>query len=186
MAGLSFNIHETIDPLCAADEAAITLASTYKALLPTSRYNLGSQFFNKPGRKLRIRAFGKFTTGATPGNIQAGILFGTNADANGVTLAQSAAVALTASQTNLSWEVEFYVHCRSIGPTGTLFCTGRLDANVGLIASTLQPVLIPASSAVVSGACDLTGVLVPSLQMLRSGSTAESVTVQDYDITPMN
>jgi hypothetical protein len=110
MAGLSFHTHETVDPLVSADEAAVTLATTYKALIPAARYNIGSQFFNKPGRKLRIRAFGKITTAATPGNGQVGILFGTGADNNGVNVCQSAAFALIASQTNLSWNCEIYIH----------------------------------------------------------------------------
>lgn len=186
MAGLTQNYHETIDPAVAADEAAVTLATTYKGLIPATRYNVGTQFFNKVGRKLRIRAFGKITTAATPGNGQVGILFGTGADNNGVNVCQSAAFALVASQTNLSWNIELYISCRSIGATGTLFGTGWIEFNPGVVASTAQPLMIPASAAVVSAACDLTGSLIPSLQFLRSGSTAEAMTVQDYDISPMN
>lgn len=186
MAGLTQNYHETIDPPCFADEAAVTLAATYKALIPTSRYNLATQFFSKPGRRLRIRAFGKITTAVTPGNGQMGILFGSNVDANGVNVVQSAAFALVASQTNIAWNVEIYVHCRSIGPTGTLFGTGVFEVNSAVVASTAQPIMLPPSAAVVSAACDLTATLVPSLQFLRSGSTAETITVQDFDISPMN
>lgn len=186
MAGLTQNYHETIDPPVFADEGTVTLSTTNKALIPPTRYNLGSQFFSKPGRKVRIRAFGKITTAATPGNLTMAILFGTGADANGVSVCASAAVALTAAQTNLSWEATFYISCRSIGTTGTLFGTGWLEANPAVISSTLQPIMIPASAAVVSASVDLTGTLIPSLQVLRSGSTAETMTVQDYDISPMN
>jgi hypothetical protein len=186
MAGLTQNYHETIDPPVSADEATITLASTYKNLIPVSRYNLGPQFFNKIGRRLRIRAFGKITTAVTPGNGQIGVLFGTGADANGVNVVQSAAFALIASQTNISWNAEFYISCRSTGPTGTLFGTGWIEFNPAVVASTAQPLMIPASAAAVSASCDLTGTLVPSLQFLRSGSTVETITVQDYDISPMN
>lgn len=186
MAGLSFNIHETVDPLVSADEAAVTLATTYVALIPAARYNIGSQFFNKTGRRLRIRAFGKITTVLTPGNGQMGILFGTGASNNGVNVVQTAAFALTASQTNLSWEAEFYIHSRSLGATGTLFGTGKVLFNNAVVATTLNPILAPASAAVVSAAVDLTGTLIPSLQFLRSGSTAETMTVQDYDISPMS
>lgn len=185
MAGLSFHTHETVDPLVFADEAAVTLATTYKALIPAARYNIGSQFFNKPGRKLRIRAFGKITTAATPGNGQVGILFGTGADNNGVNVVQSAAFALVASQTNISFLVEVYIHARSIGATGTLFGTGVVEFGTAVVASTAQPILMPASAAAVSASVDLTGSLIPSLQFLRSGSTAETMTVQDYDISPM-
>jgi hypothetical protein len=187
MAGISQNYHETLDPAVTADEATITLLTTNKALIPATRFNmLGTQFFNRIGRKLRIRAFGKITTGATPGNFTGAILFGTGADANGTSLGATATVALTAAQTNLSWEMEAYIHSREVGATGSLFCTGRWLFNNAVIATSLQPLLIPASAAVVTGSLDLTGTSIPSLQALRSGSTAETMTVQDYDISPLN
>ena len=183
MAGLTQNYHETCDPSPIADEAAITLATTYKALMPVSRYNLGTQFFNKPGRKLWIRMFGKMTTLVTPGNGQIGILFGTGADNNGVIVAQSGAFSLAAAQTNLSWFADFYITCRSTGTVGTLFGHGFFK-----VTDSVQALMqhIPASAAVVSAAVDLTGTLVPSIQFLRSGSTVETITVQDYHISPMN
>lgn len=185
MAGLTQNYHETVDPLASVNETAVTLATTYKALVPAGRYNIGSQYFNKLGRKIRIRMAGQITTGITPGNGQMGILFGTGADANGVNLVQSVAFALIASQTNISWEAYVFIHCRSTGPTGTLFATGRII--VGQAVSTVaQPLLFPPSAPVVSAACDLTGALIPNVQFLRSGSTAETMQVVDYDISPMS
>jgi hypothetical protein len=185
MADLSFNVHETIDPAVQADEATITPAATYKALIPAARYQLGVQFFNKVGRKLRIRAFGKITTSLGASTGQFGILFGTGADNDGVNVCQSATFTQTVSKTNLSWDVEAYIHARSLGATGTLFGTGRVSINTTLVAATLQPILIPPSAAVVSGSCDLTGVLLPSLQYLTSGSGL-SITVQDFEIVPMS
>jgi hypothetical protein len=187
MAGISQNYHETIDPAVTADETTITLSATNKALIPAARYNLlGTQFFNRIGRKLRIRAFGKITTGTTPGNLTVALLFGTGADANGTSLCATAAVALIASQTNISWEFEAYVHCRTVGSAGGLFATGRFVAGPAVIATTAAPMFLPASAAAVVGSLDLTGTSIPSLQALRSGSTAETMTVQDYDISPMN
>jgi hypothetical protein len=46
--------------------------------------------------------------------------------------------------------------------------------------------MLPASAAVVSGACDLTSALIVSVQYLRSGSTAETMTVQDMEVIAMN
>jgi hypothetical protein len=63
-------------------------------------------YFLRPGKKIRIRLFGKITTAVTPGNGSFDIYWGSGADANGTILASSAALALTASQTNLSWELE--------------------------------------------------------------------------------
>jgi hypothetical protein len=186
MAGGQF-YHETIPPFVQADESAVTLASTNKALVPAVRYNmLGTQFFNFVGRRLRIRAFGKITTAATPGNLTVALLWGTGADANGTSIVASAAVALVASQTNISWELEAYVHARAVGSSGSLFGTGKLIVGNVVIATSNQPILLPASAAAVVGSLDLTGTSIPSLQALRSGSTAETMTVQDFDLSPMN
>lgn len=171
-------------PFIFADVAAVTLAATLKALHPTSNFPvLGGQYFKFPGKKMRIRVFGRITTGATPGNLVLACLYGTGADANGVTLAQSAAIALTASQTNLSWEAEFYIHARALGASGTLFCTGRALFNEAVIA---PHVLIPASAPAVSSACDLTASLVLSIQASRSGSTAETMQIHDMEVEALN
>lgn len=179
--------HDTREPFIAADLTAVTLSTTNKALFPASNFPaLGGQYFARPGKKLRIRAFGRMTTGTTPGNLTVALLYGTGADANGVSICASAATALVASQTNLSWEFEAYVHCRTIGSTGTLFGTGRFIANPALIASTAQPLLLPASAPAASASVDFTATNILSLQALRSGSTAETMQIHDLEISAMN
>jgi hypothetical protein len=183
--GLFYN--DLREPFIGTDITAVTLSTTAKALYPASNFPvLGGQYFARIGKKLRIRLFGRMTTALTPGNGSFNVYYGTGADANGVLLMTGTPVALSASQTNLSWAAEIFVHCRSIGSTGTLFCTGKAHFNVGLIASTLQPILLPASAAAVSGACDLTAALIVSVQYLRSGSTAETMQVHDMEVTAMN
>lgn len=178
---------DTREPFIGTDIAAVTLAATNKALYPAGNFPvLGGQYFARIGKKLRIRAFGRMTTGLTPGNLTLGVLYGTGADANGVVLASSAATALLVSQTNVSWEADIYVHCRAIGSAGTLFVTGKAVFNTGVIASTSQPLLIPASAAVVSAACDLTAANIISLQALRSGSTGETMQIHDLEVTAVN
>jgi hypothetical protein len=168
--------------------ASVTLAATAKALYTFGAFpNLGANYFGFPGKKLRIRLFGRMTTVLTPGNGSFNVLWGTGADANGVALMTGTPVALTASKTALSWEATIYVYCVSVGPTGTLFCDGKALFNVGLIASTLQPIMLPDNTAAVSGACDLTsGTLIPSVQYLRSGSTAETMQVHDLEVNALN
>jgi hypothetical protein len=179
--------HDTREPFIGADIAAVTLASTAKALYPASNFPvLGGQYWSRIGKKLRIRLFGRMTTGATPGNGSFNVYYGSGADANGVALVTGTPVALVANGTNLSWEAEFYIHCRSIGSTGTLFCTGRALFNVGLLLSTNAPMLIPASAPAVSAACDLTAANIISVQFLRSGSTAETMQVHDMEVSAYN
>jgi hypothetical protein len=178
---------DSLPPWLVTDVAAVTLATTDKAIYPAAAHpNLGGQFFGFPGKGFRIRAFGRMTTGATPGNLQWDIYWGTGADANGTLLASSAAIPLVINGTSLSWWLELDVVCRSVGATGTLFATGKSDFNVGLVASTNAPVLIPGSLPVVSGAVDLTANNIVSVQFKRSGSTGESLQVHNLWFTPLN
>jgi hypothetical protein len=183
--GLFYN--DLREPFFVADLSPVTLATTAKALYTASDFpTLGGNYFARPGKRMRIRLKGKITTAATPGNGSWDIYYGTGADANGVVLASSAAIALTASQTNLSWYLDITVRCITKGATGTLRVFGDWGANVGVLASTLQPAMIPASASVDSGACDLTAALIISCQFKRSGSTAETMTVQDLEVVALN
>jgi hypothetical protein len=185
MFGPFFN--DLIEPHFISDLSAVTLAATAKALYPASAFPQGfAGFFNRPGRRLAIRLFGKITTAVTPGNLSIDAYYGTGADANGTIIVSSAAVALTASQTNISWELWCFLRCITPGPTGTLQANGYFGAGVGVLASTLQPVMIPASANAPSGAIDLSSAGIISLQAKRSGSTVETMTVQDMQVVALN
>jgi len=183
--GLFYN--DLREPFVAADLTAISPLATAVALYtPSSFPVLGGQYFARPGKALRIRLFGRCTSALTPGNVSFAVYYGTGASANGVLLASSGAVAWSASQTNMSFMVEVDVTCRTTGSTGTLFCTGFAKVNVAAVASTLQPLLIPATAPAASAACDLTAALIISVQMLRSGSTAETAQIHQMQITALN
>ena len=183
--GLFYN--DLREPFVVSDLAAISPLATAVALYtPSSFPVLGGQYFSRPGKKLRIRIFGRCTSVLTPGNVSFAVYYGTGASANGVLLASSGAVAWSASQANMSFEVDVTVTCRTTGSAGTLFCTGDARLNVAAVASTLQPMLIPATSPVVSGGCDLTAALIISVQMLRSGSTAETAQIHEMEVIALN
>ena len=171
-------------PFCFADITSVTLATTDKAMYAPSNFPvLGGQYWY-PGKKARLWATGRITTAATPGNLTIDVYYGTGADANGTILQSSAAQTLIASQTNIMWEVDLKIHCRTGGSAGTLFCTGRAVFGTAVIAA--GTFLIPASAAAASGAIDLTAANIISLQFKRSGSTAETAQVQDMDWVPYN
>lgn len=181
---------DTRHPFNAADGPDITLATTAKALYPTAMFPvLGGQYWDI-GRKIMIRLFGKITTAATPGNGSFDIYYGDGTDANGTILASSAALALSVNQTTVSWTATIYVSCRDSGPAGgsvgKLFCDGIAQFNVGVLASTLAPMLIPANTAVVATGLDLTASKIISVQFKRSGSTAEHMWVQDMEVVSLN
>ena len=183
--GLFYN--DLREPFVVADLAAISPLSTAVALYTPSAFPvLGGQYFARPGKALKIQIFGRFTSAATPGNVSWAVYYGTGASANGVLLASSAAKAWLANQANMSWYLEIIVTCRTTGSAGTLFCTGFVLPNVAAIVSTLQPVLIPDSVPGVSAACDLTAALIISVQMLRSGSTAETAQIHQMQVTALS
>lgn len=183
--GLFYN--DLREPFIASDLTAISPLATAVALYtPSSFPTLPGHYFSRPGKALRIRLFGRCTSALTPGNVSFAVYYGTGASANGVLLASSAAVAWTASQTNMSFMVEVDVTCRTTGSTGTLFCTGQASFNNAAVASTLQPLMIPATAPVVSASCDLTAALIISVQMLRSGSTAETAQIHQMQVIALN
>lgn len=175
------------EPFIATDLAAVTLAATAKALYTTSDFPvLGGHYFARPGKAMRIKMFGRMTTGVTPGNGSFNVYYGSGADATGVVLMTGTPVALVASGTNLSWMAELEVTCRTKGSAGTLMCTGFSLFHVGLLLSTNAPMLLPASAAAVSGACDLTAANIISVQFLRSGSTAETMQIHQMQVTALS
>lgn len=175
---------DSLPPWIVADIASVTLSTTAKALYPASNYPVtGAGFFKFAGKAVLIRMFGRITTAATPGNGSWDIYWGTGADANGTIIVSSAAEALTASQTNLSWYMEVIVRCRSTGSAGTLFGTGYAIYNESVKASKQ---LIPASAPAASGSVDLTAASIISVQFKRSGSTAETMQVHELMVAPVN
>lgn len=180
--GLFYN--DLREPFITVPPGAVTLAATAKALYTASQFpSLGSQYFGRVGKKLKIRLFGVATTGTTPGNGSFNIYYGTGADANGVLLMTGTPVALSASQSNLTWELETVVTCITTGSTGTLRCTGHAIFNEALLA---PHQMLPTATAGVSGACDLTAALIISVQFLRSGSTVETMQVMDMEVIALN
>ena len=175
---------DTREPFISTDVPVVTLAATAKALYTPSFFpSLGGQYFSRIGKKIHIRLFGRMTTGLTPGNGSFNIYYGSGADAAGVLLMTGTPIALTASQTNVSFRMECYIHARSLGSAGSLFCTGTAKFNEAVVVPMM---LLPASAPTVSGACDLTAANIISVQFLRSGTTVETMQIHDMEVTAMN
>jgi len=199
MAGETQNYHETRNPHTqTADYASVSLSTTSKSVLTVTTGDLLGSSLSFPagywetGKKVHFRFFGKFTTVATPGNLTIEIRHqtGTPSDAGGTILQTSAATALAASKTNISWFCDFTVEAR--GPisstAGSLFGKGwfMYDGAGGLFTTTSQnPLFIPASAATGVTSLDTTLASYITLQMKRSGSSAEAVVVQDYQVNSL-
>lgn len=177
-------------PFQTADFPEITLGTTSLMLWPSggSPSSFGAGYWT-PGKKMRLRLFGKMTTVATPGNLTIEVRYGTT-DNGGTILATSAAIALAANKTNISWWAEFVVQSRDdvMGTSKGLFAWGYwfTDGAGGLLnPMTNNPIVLPASAAAAVNV-DLTTASAINVQMKRSGSTAEKVTVQELSVVAEN
>lgn len=192
MAGETQNYHETRNPFKqTADYAAVTLLTTSLSIIPISTVLIGSPFqmpagYWDIGKKVRFRMWLKCTTAATPGNFTFEIRYQTGAptDAGGTILATSAAQAFTASKTNFDLELDFSVESRAtIGTASALFAKGKVlaDGTGALITSPGNPLFIPASVAAAVNV-DTTLASTIHVDVKRSGSTAETIAVHDFQI----
>lgn len=184
IAGAGEGYHDSrIQPIV-ADETAITLGTAQKALWPYARTLLPAGFFSTVGRTIQIKVFGKATTDGTAGNYVAGLGYGAS-DAP-TALAAGASAAGTVSQTNISWTAEAYVTSRLAGATGTLFAYGVWTPAVALLASTLQPYIMPSSAGVAVTVDTTVGTNSPVLTLQRSGAGVWTATTQAIIMTFLN
>lgn len=134
---------DLVEPHIAVDQAAVTLATTQKALWPAALTIIPAQRW-RVGKVYKLTAFGKATTDATAGNYVFGMGYGAG-DAP-TPIVTGATVAGTVSQTNITWIAEGYAECRALGTSGVLRMWGRWTPNVAIVASTLTPYIFPASA----------------------------------------
>jgi hypothetical protein len=176
------------EPHIVTDIAAVTMAATAKALYPAAAFPvLGGQYFNRPGKALKISMWLKFTLGLTPGNLSFNVHWGTGADANGTLICVAGTpIAATASVTKCAY-LEFTVRCLTTGTAGTLQGTGICWPDQALFTTPLTtcPILIPMAGAAASASLDLTAANIVSVQVLQSG-TAATVQCQSLVVDALN
>jgi hypothetical protein len=175
------------EPHFVSDIAAVTMAATAKAIYPASAFPvLGGQYFNRPGKTIKISMWLKVAVTTSPGNFSFALYWGTGADANGTQICTAGtAVALNASVTKCIY-AEFVIRCLTTGTAGTLQATGWAVADGLLItAGTLNPILIPTAGAAASGSLDLTAANIVSVQCLQSG-TAGTIQCQQLLVEALN
>lgn len=172
------------EPHIVTDIAAVTMTTTAKAIYPAAAFPvLGGQYFNRPGKAIKISLWLKLVLGGTPGNFSFNVHWGTGADANGTLICTAGTpVALTASVTKCMY-AEFVVRCLTTGTAGTLQCTGWAVADPAIIAAT--HILIPTAGAAASAALDLTAANIVSVQALQSG-TAGTIQCQQLLVEALN
>lgn len=166
-----------------ADEAAITLATTQKALwLPAKTLIPASTWY--PGKKWKLTAFGKATTDGTAGNYVFEMAYGSG-DAP-TPLAVGRSVAGVVSQTGVTWSAEGYIECRSVGTAGVVRMWGKWEPDVALVLSTAQPYKFPATLPVDISVDTTVGTNALTFQCQRSGAGVWTMTTTNLVLEPMN
>ena len=167
-----------------ADESAITLATTMKALWLPAKTLIPANGGWYAKKVYKLTAFGKATTDGTAGNYVFEVGYGAG-DAPTV-LAAGATVAGTVSQTNITWWAQAYIKCRTYGTSGTLRAWGQWSPAVALLASTLQPYIFP-SSAPADVTVDTTvGTNAITFQLQRSGAGVWTATTTGLYLEELN
>jgi hypothetical protein len=175
------------EPHLVTDIAAVTMAATARAVYPAAAFPvLGGQYFNRPGKAIRICMWLRLVLAGTPGNFSFNLHWGTGADANGTLICTAGTpVALVASVTRCMY-AEFTVRCLTTGTAGTLQATGWYIADGGLITpGTAAPNMVPRDGAAASAALDLTASNIVSVQVLQSG-TAGTIQCQSLVVESLN
>lgn len=176
---------DTREPHLVSNLAPITMTTTAKAMYAAANFPvLGGGYFSRPGKAIKIEVYFLLTLPATPGNFSFNVHWGTGADANGtlICVATTPVACLNATKRG---KVELIVRCLTTGTAGTLEATGHAIFDPLVIASTLQPMMIPTGGAAASGALDLTAANIVSIQPLQSG-TAGTITVEELKVTALN
>jgi hypothetical protein len=176
---------DTREPHMVTDVAAVTMTTTAKALYPAAAFPvLGGQYFNRPGKAIKISLWLKLVLGLTPGNFSFNLHWGSGADATLICVAGTP-VALNASVTKCMY-AEFTVRCLTTGTAGTLQATGWAIPDGALItAGAIAPIMVPVAGAATSAALDLTAANIVSVQALQSG-TAGTIQVQSMLVEALN
>ena len=107
------------EPHIVSNLAAVTMTTTAKAMYAAAAFPvLGGQYFNRPGKAIKIECYFLLTLPATPGNISFNVHWGSGADAIG-TLICAATTPVAALNATKRGKVELIVRCLTTGTAGT-------------------------------------------------------------------
>ena len=177
--------------VASSDGPALTNSITATSLLPAAaKIVLPAQFFDRAGKTLRIKAFGRISTVVTtPGTFAFDIRFGA------VAVCACGAMNLnTTAQTNASFTFEVLLVCRSIGngTTATVFGGGSFESRavVGSPAATVgsagRVVLNDTAPTVGTGFDSTTAQTVDLFGTWSVASLSNSIQIHQYMIESVN
>lgn len=100
---------------------ALATSTTLTDISPVNEPSQPAYWWQKPGvGSLRVRAWGEFSTTATP-TLLIGVYYGGVA---GTLLCSTAAQTSISGASHALWELDAFLVCRSVGATGTVWAQG--------------------------------------------------------------
>lgn len=174
------NFCELLMPVMLADQTAVP--GTAEAVLWAAQFSaLPANFFDSPGKKVRVRAFGVMTTGGTPGTLTLTPRYGTTTAGTSLgagTVSGTLATSITAAP----WFLDCIVVCRAIGSAGTISWFGVWECPVGYTAAP-SAVEVGRGAVTTIDTTASTGGLVVGATLSNAGS---SLTTRDMSIESLN
>jgi hypothetical protein len=168
------------------DGTAVAATTTQTSLLTstaaTGKWAMPGGFFIYVGQMLRLKAAGRVSTPAsTQGNLSFQVVIGA------VNVAASPTFTSLASQTNITWELEWLLTLRAVGD-GTLanfLHTGNFLS--ALVSATNLNNLIPATAPAVGTGFNSSAGATFDLQATWSNNTAgNTITLHQYLLESLN
>jgi hypothetical protein len=143
------------------------------------------------GKCLRIKAFGRFSTGATPGTMRWILRYG--AVGSGTILLDTTATTPIVSLTNAIWTLDGTVVCRAIGngTNGSVFAIATLTGPFSVVGgggNEPGPFLFGSAGTTVPAAVgvDTTSATAWNLSVIMSTASGDSITTHLFVLEEMN
>lgn len=192
MSGLAAKSFQECGVAGQAAGTAVANSTTPTSILPPhARLLLPGDFFDRPGKMIRLKASGVISTVVTtPGNLTFDFRLGSVIAWNG------AATALNVTaQTNATWDLEVVITCRAVGISTSANLIGvgkfisRASLNAPAVGTTtgVGTVLLPDTAPVVGTGFDSTASQIADLFATFSvANAANSITLYQYSFESLN
>ena len=162
------------------DGTAVAATTTETSLLTasaaTGKWSMPGGFFAAPGQMLRVMAKGRISTpAATQGNLTLKLKIGS------VAIATSATFTSLASQTNISWQLDWDLTLRSAGDgtTATFMHNGKLITAL-VSATNLVNQLVTSAPAVGTGFDSSTGATFDLTATWSNATAGNTIQLHQY------
>lgn len=170
-------------PFVIADQVAITLATTQKALWAPGQTMVPANYWYV-GKRVWLHAAVKLVTDGTAGNYVFGMAYGAGDAPTPIVVGSSQAGVV--SKTFLAI-FDGYAQCRSIGAAGTLSMSGFVYPDLSGVLSTAIPYVFPTAGVTVVSTIDTTvGTNALTFQAQRSGAGVWTAATVDLHMVAMN